>query len=226
MDNQESVKALDRQLYSNMFASVSLNINRRHKSIFSMSDEELRETVCNYLTQRTIKAYEGTIESMAENYAAHLLDRLCPVKMPIEELRSFIFAKADPAILVSLSELNRFLANLQRRQGKEIICRVENDGRDVRIGLKLPPSVDPLKLTDGPARERGFTKEHFRELAVAAVKEMGKGKGKGSLSKKQLCEKLGVSDTTLNNYLNDDPDLWPRLQESFVEARVKKIQGN
>lgn len=224
MNSKDSVKALDRQLFSNMLASAILNIHRQHGSVFNMLAEDVEKAVKSHLKERGLEPYEHTIEAMAESYAAQLLDRLCPVKMSIEELRFFILAKADSATILSLSELNRFLINLQRRQGKEITCRIEGNGKDIQIGLRLNSPIDPSKLLDGPVRERSYTKDHFQELAVAVVKEMGKGTK--ILTKKYLCEKLGISDTTLSNYLKDDPDLWPLLQKSFLEAQLKKIIGN
>ncbi|HST20071.1 MAG TPA: hypothetical protein VLR90_03075 [Blastocatellia bacterium] len=223
MNSKDSVKALDRQLFSNMLASAILNIHRQQGSVFSMPAEDVEKAVQSHLKERGLEPYERTIESMAESYAAQLLDSLCPVKMSIEELRSFVLAKVDSATILSLSELNRFLINLQRSQGKEIICRIEGNGKDIQIGLRLKSPIDPSKVIDGPIRERSYTKDHFRELAVAAVKEMAKGTR--SLTKKHLCEKLGISDTTLGNYLKDDPTLWPSLQRSYLEVRLKKIEG-
>jgi hypothetical protein len=223
-NNRDTVNALDQQLFSNIFASAILKVHRRGSSVFGTHPDDVKEAVLRHLKERKLVPYERTIESMAEVYACQLLDRIGPVSMPIEKLRSFILAKVDTGIILPLSELTKYLVNLQRRQGKEIICRIDGEGADIQISIKVPSPVDPLRLAEGPSRERSYTKDHFRELALAAVEAMAKENKTGTLTKKGLCEKLGISDTTLNNYLKDDPELWRLLQKSYLEARLKRFR--
>ena len=125
--DQEVSDKLENWHFENLFAHCVLTVLRQQEITGVRFKGSIWEAARDYLRPRVYDVRLEIIEQMAENYGAHILEKLLrPAEWTIEALRAYLEEEAIAGL--SKADLINLLKNITNQQAEDIVLRAGKNG--------------------------------------------------------------------------------------------------
>jgi hypothetical protein len=174
-------------------------------------------------------ARDQSFRMAGERLASIVLNRLNPAGISFEDLQKIVRGGLDVSVKISTADLRGVIKGIEWKvtREKNLSFWVSGDGREIHI--TLPENADLsqntiIKLLSSKLINRQFSKEQASRMVVAAATKLG-ASGE-ACTKRNLCGKLGWSESTFDNYEEDGCALMDQAKQAYTETMVKRLTSS
>ena len=234
-ESAESNEQAAHDVWINIFAEVLFDIigEISIEAFYDLPGEQRESMFNEYLDRKFSDYYKGAISIYAQHIARVSLNLLNPAEMPIHELRLWVGVKGNIeenvekglATLLHIEE-GQFgkIAKIIEREAKSISYHLEGDDLYFKVTLtNYNHLMDKIEaLMKGTLKNRRYSKNGFRRLSIEGAKKLARQAK--DLTQQGLADVLIMARQTVIDYLADDPQLWPILEEEHLKTRLEILK--